>query len=185
MKRLLPFLLVVLSLQLAGQDRELLKVDRSKVVFISDAPLEYITATNSHASGLIDPKEKTFAIQIPIVEFKGFNSPLQREHFNENYMLSGKFPNARFTGRIIETVDLSTPGEHQVRAKGEFTLKGVTKERIIPCKVIVTNEGIRVVTNFDVLLDDHQIRVPRVVQQKISSVVKVECDLLFKEQRPQ
>ncbi len=185
MKLLLPFITILLSMPLMAQDRELLKVDRSKVVFVSDAPLEHITATNTRAHGLIDPKERTFAIQILLVEFEGFNSPLQREHFNENYLLSRKFPNAKFTGRIIEAVDLSVPGEHQVRAKGEFTLKGITKERIIPCKLVVSNDGIRVSTAFDVLLEDHQIRVPRVVQQKISSVVKVDVDLLFKDQRAQ
>jgi hypothetical protein len=31
-----------------------------------------------------------------------------------------------------------------------------------------------------VLLSDHDIRIPKVVQQKIASVVQVKLDLLFK-----
>ena len=71
------------------------------------------------------------------------------------------------------------PGMYRVRAKGQFTLHGVQRERIIPCVVIVTEEGIRVTTDFGVLLSDHNIRVPRVVQQKVSGLVKVSVDLLF------
>ncbi len=156
-----------------------MRVQRSQITFVSDAPLEYITATNSRSEGLLDATERTFALQIPIAEFEGFNSPLQREHFNENYMLSRKWPRATFAGRIIENVDLSTAGKHQVRAKGEFTLKGIKKERIIPCDLVVAEDGIRVTARFEVLLDDHEIRVPRVVQQKISSVIDVEVDVLF------
>ncbi|MDQ3100018.1 MAG: YceI family protein [Bacteroidota bacterium] len=178
--------LLVVALMIAGsaiaQERQLLRLDRSVISFVSDAPLERISASNTQATGIIDPKARTFAVQIPMVEFEGFNSPLQREHFNENYMLSKKWPHATFKGKIIEDVDLTSSGEHTVRAKGEFTLKGVTKERIIPCKIVIGNDGIRATANFEVLLDEHDIRVPRVVQQKISSVVQVELDALFKAQ---
>ncbi|MBK9764593.1 MAG: hypothetical protein IPO87_14895 [Flavobacteriales bacterium] len=53
------------------------------------------------------------------------------------------------------------------------------QERIIPCKVVVAENGIRITTTFDVALDDHGIRVPRVVQQKIAAVIEVKVDLLF------
>jgi hypothetical protein len=179
MKSLL-FLLCLLWLHPAhAQDRVLWRSARASVTFVSDAPLERITATNTGATGILDPQAHSFAVQIPVTEFEGFNSPLQREHFNENYLLSRQHPKASFTGRIIEAVDLRVPGEHVVRAKGTFTVKGVARERIIPCRLIISRDGVRVMSDFDVLLDEHGIRVPRVVQQKISSVVKVSVDLLF------
>ncbi len=179
MKASLLILLVFQCWSLQAQDRELLRVQRSKITFVSDAPLEYITATNEKVEGILDPNARTFALRIPMGDFNGFNSPLQREHFNENYILTRKFPNATFSGRLIEAIYLSLPGEYNGRAKGEFTLKGITRERIIPCKIMVSEEGVQVSAAFDVLLDEHDIRVPKVVQQKISSVVKVEVDVLF------
>lgn len=142
--------------------------------------MERITATNTKATGLIDPAQRTFVVRIPVVEFQGFNAPLQREHFNENYMASRVHPNATFQGRIIETVDLSVPGTYEVRAKGQLMIHGVEHERIIPCKVVAAPDGLRVSSAFDVALDEHGIRVPRVVQQKIASVVQVKVDLLFR-----
>lgn len=179
MLNLLLIALVAIHL-LFGQDRFLLKVERSEIIFVSDAPLEHITATNTSSTGLLDLTARSFAVRIPIVEFQGFNSPLQQEHFNENYLETRRFPNATFEGRIIEAVDLSEPGEHVVRAKGRFTIHGVETERVIPCKLVVSDQGVRVTTEFDVTLGDHGIRIPRVVQQKLAAVAKVKVDAVFK-----
>jgi hypothetical protein len=107
----------------------------------------------------------------------GFNSPLQQEHFHENYVESKVHPNALFEGRIIEAVDLSVPGTYNVRAKGRFTLHGSARERIIPCRIAVDAKGLAVTCGFDVPLADHGIRVPRVVQQKLAPVVRVNVEL--------
>ena len=163
----------------AAQVRDLLRVQRSAVSFVSEAPLERITAANEGVKGLLDRSARTFAVQVPIAAFAGFNAPLQREHFSENYLVSSTWPNATFTGRIIETVDLLQPGIHTVRAKGTLSIRGTPQERIIPCTVEVSAEAIRVRSSFDVLLADHGIRIPRVVQQKIAALVRVELDLFF------
>ncbi len=42
---------------------------------------------------------------LKVNSFKGFNSALQKEHFNENYMESENFPYASFEGKIIEDID--------------------------------------------------------------------------------
>lgn len=160
------------------------KLDRSQVSFVSEAPLERITATNSRSTGVIDLDSRNFAVQIPVVEFQGFNAPLQREHFNENYLVSRVHPNASFSGRIVESIDLSVPGKHAVRAKGKLKIHGVERERIIPCDLVVTAEGLRVISTFDVAVDEHDIRIPRVVQQKVAAVVQVKVDALFRAPTP-
>lgn len=165
---------------LPDQDRTLLRMVRSEVTFRSEAPMEDITATNLKASGVIAAETRSFAVQIPIADFVGFNSPLQREHFNENYMATKEHPHASFQGRVIEAIDLAAPGTHQVRAKGVLTIRGVEQERIIPCRIVIGAEGVRVTASFDVALADHGIRIPRVVQQKIAAVVQVKVDGLFK-----
>lgn len=164
--------------------QHLQRVVRSEVTFVSEAPLERIAATNRAVTGLFDLDQRSFAIRVPIVEFQGFNAPLQREHFNENYLLSGKFPHATFNGRIIEAIDLRKPGTYRVRAKGEFAIRGITQERIVPCTVVVTADGMRVTTELDVVLEEHDIRIPRIVNQKIAPVVQVAIDLRFEPRTP-
>ena len=165
---------------LMAQDTMRWKLSRSLITFVSEAPLEHIEATNEGAAGVLDLGSRAFAVQIPMAEFEGFNSPLQREHFNENYMDSRTHANATFAGRLIESVDLTTPGRYGVRAKGDLVIHGVKKERIIPCEVVVARDGIRVSSDFDVAVDEHGIRIPRVVQQKVAPVVRVKVYALFK-----
>ena len=56
---------------------------------------------------MIETEKKQFAFSVKVKSFKGFNSGFQKEHFNENYLESEKFPDATFTGKIIEDVDFT------------------------------------------------------------------------------
>ena len=158
---------------------EPLRLVQTSVAFVSDASMERIEAHVDTASGLLDPVQRTFAIRIPVRAFQGFNSPLQREHFMENYLEAARFPHATFTGRIIETTDLQVDGTAQVRAKGTFTVHGVAHERVVPCELEASPSGVRVRAAFDVVLADHGIRIPKVVQQKLAPSVRVQADLRF------
>src|SRR4051812_5428639 len=74
--------------------------DKSHVVFFSEATLENITASNSKTSGIINFGTDEFAFSTPVKDFQ-FAKSLMKEHFNEKYMESDKFPKATFTGKII------------------------------------------------------------------------------------
>ncbi len=144
-----------------------------EVKFKSDAPLELISATSKQLRGAIDTGKRTFAFSIEMNTFQGFNSPLQREHFNENYLESPRYPKATFTGKIIEDVDLSQPGTYEVRAKGTLSIHGISRERIIKSQVRVDEDGIHIESYFTVLLEEHDISIPKIVYQKIAEEIEV------------
>jgi hypothetical protein len=146
------------------------------ISFRSEAPLELIRASSDQLIGFIDIDKKVFSFGIPLRSFQGFNSPLQREHFNENYMESDKYPEASFKGKIIEDQDLTVNGTYELRAKGTFTIHGVSQERIIKSDVTVSNKKITIKSNFSVLLSDHNIPIPKVVYQKLANEIKVEIN---------
>ncbi|MCB0619073.1 MAG: YceI family protein, partial [Saprospiraceae bacterium] len=159
--------------------QELFKTGKSQVYFKSDAPLELIEATSGELKGVINVEDRSFAFSIPVRSFQGFNSPLQREHFNENYLESADYPNATFVGKVIEKVDLTQPGEYIVRAKGQLTIHGVEQERIIRSKVVSSNGRLTVTSFFTVLLAEHQITIPKIVYQKIAEVIQVHIEAEF------
>ncbi len=168
---------LIAGLTMAFRDQNLLYgTTDGKVDFKSEAPLELISASSGELSGLLDINKKNFTFRINIRSFQGFNSPLQREHFNENYMESNKFPDASFKGKIIEDVDLSQDGVYQIRTKGIFTIHGVSQERILKNDVTVKNKTISIHSNFSVLLSDHNIPIPKVVYQKLANEIKVEIN---------
>ena len=165
-------LLGLLPGYLSGQ--QVFLTNTGTIRFKSDAPLELIQAASQELRGAISPGERTFAFTVPMASFQGFNSPLQREHFNENYMESVKYPDATFTGRIIEEIDLRQPGTYTIRAKGILTVHGVAQERIIKSQVQVGNGNCNLSASFTVLLADHAITIPKVVHQKIAEEIEVE-----------
>lgn len=148
--------------------------NNGSISFSSDAPLELIRASSNEMKGRVDMSKKIFAFSIRISSFNGFNSPLQKEHFNENYMESVQFPNASFSGRIIEDIDLTKDGSYTVRAKGNLTIHGVTQERIIKSDLVVKDGKVSLRSNFTVLLSEHNILIPKVVHEKLASEIKVE-----------
>lgn len=149
------------------------------ISFRSEAPLELIRASSNQLYGVLDNRKRNFSFKIPIRTFQGFNSPLQKEHFNENYMETEKFPEASFKGKIIEDYDLSRDGTYEVRAKGLLNIHGISQERIIKSNVVVKNNKINVTSNFTVLLSDHNIPIPIVVYKKLANEIKVEARITF------
>lgn len=147
-----------------------------KISFRSDAPLELIRVSSDRMYGKFNPQTKDFAFNVRIRTFKGFNSAMQEEHFNENYLESDKYPYAGFSGKIIEDVDYMHYGSVTVRAKGNLTIHNVAQERIIKVVLKISEEGIDVRSGFTVLLSEHNIPVPKVVHEKIASEIKVEVN---------
>jgi len=180
-----PVLFIVLSillsfkLQVSQMDY---KVSSGSIFFRSDAPLELIKAQSSELRGIFVAEKKQFAFIVLIKSFKGFNSPLQQEHFNENYLESNKYPSASFEGKVIEDIDFSADGVYSIRAKGNLSIHGVVQERIIKAEITVKNSGISIKSSFTVLLTDHNIPIPKVVHEKLASEVKVDikADLVKK-----
>ncbi len=148
-----------------------------RVNFTSDAPLEMIKASSNVIIGAIKTNDRSFAFSVLVKTFEGFNSSLQRTHFNENYLESDKYPKITFEGKIIEDINLGKDGVYNIRGKGKFTIHGVTQERIIPCKLIITSGKLTISSSFSVFLVDHNIRIPAVVNQKIAEEITVTISI--------
>ena len=165
---------VVMVSGLKSQPVTIYHTTSGRIDFRSDAPLEIIRASSNDLLGVLDISKNNFSFKVVIRSFEGFNSPLQKEHFNENYLESDKYAEASFKGKIIEDADLTVDGTYEVRAKGNLTIHNVMQERIIKCAVTVKNKIITIHSSFTVLLSEHNIPIPKVVYQKLANEIKVE-----------
>jgi hypothetical protein len=157
------------------------KSRKGGISFSSDAPLEIIKASSRELKGVIDADKRTFAFSINNRSIRGFNSPLQQEHFYENYIEAKKFPVSTFEGKIIEQIDFSKDNDFTVRAKGILNIHGVSQERIIKCSLHIQNGILFISSRFTVLLSDHNIMIPRIVYQKIAEEITIDVDAEFSE----
>ncbi|MCB0600453.1 MAG: YceI family protein [Saprospiraceae bacterium] len=152
------------------------------IYFRSDAPLEIIEAKSEMLEGVLDISTNSYAFSVRNSSFKGFNSPLQQEHFYENYMETDHYATSTFTGKILDPIDLTKEGEYIVRAKGILQIHGVNQERIIKSKLTVLTDRLIIRSQFTVPLEDHKITIPRIVYQKIAEEIQVTVEAEFKAQ---
>lgn len=162
--------------QAAICQEEIYEVTNGSIRFHSDAPQELIKAASNNLIGAVNLSKRTFLFKMNIASFSGFNSPLQKEHFNENYMESDLYPVAAYSGKIIEDVDISKDGDYYIRTKGKLNIHGVDKQRIIKCHIVCGKGIITMRSDFVVLLEDHKIKIPRIVSEKLSPEIHVSVN---------
>lgn len=169
---LLVILLAVASYGIAQQKRY--DVVNGKIDFTSNAALELINASSEKVKGVVDAQTKQFAFIVSNGSFKGFNSELQRQHFNEKYMESDKFYESTFTGVLLDSINFNIDGVYKVRAKGTLVIHGKKQPRTISGIITITKGQPILESEFKVLLADHDIEIPKVVNQKIATEITVK-----------
>jgi polyisoprenoid-binding protein YceI len=153
-----------------------------KASFFSSTPLENIEAFNNEVAGVIDTKTGDVAFQVPIKSFK-FEKALMKEHFNENYMESDKYPKAEFKGKIADagSVNFSKDGTYNVKTNGKLTIHGVTKDVSLPGTVTVKGNTVTVNSKFSVKTADYNISIPKLVEGKIAKQIEVTVNSILNQ----
>ncbi|MCI0752016.1 MAG: hypothetical protein L0Y35_09270, partial [Flammeovirgaceae bacterium] len=153
-KTFITFSLVIIAsmpTRLYAQNK--FEVVSGNISFSSNAPLELIQASSESIKGIVDPATRKFAFIVKMSSFKGFNSELQREHFNENYLETDKYYDATFTGELQgDSFDFSKDGIYKVLAKGAFIVHGKKQARTIPGIIRIAEGRLSIESDFKVLL---------------------------------
>lgn len=153
--------------------------EKSVITFFSDALIEDITATNSKTASALNKQTGAIAFSVPVREFQ-FDKKLMREHFNEKYMESDKYPKATFSGTLLGFDPVQTDVQ-KVKARGKLTIHGVIRDVELD-GTVQAGEKISLKSRFNVRLADYKIEIPQVVFQNIAEVVEVTVDFTYKPQ---
>lgn len=178
MKNYLILILLSLALNNAWAQSNLYSSTKTEFSFFSKTPLEDIEAKNTRAASIINLSNREIVVRIPISHFQ-FSNKLMQQHFNENYMESEKYPYATFKGKINESIDVEKSGTYTVSASGTLNIHGVDQSRKINGKLIVSEKAMQIETNFDVMLADHQIKIPKLVFKKIAEKIEVSATIYY------
>jgi YceI-like domain len=150
-----------------------------KISFFSKTDIENIDAVNNQVVSVIAPQTGSIAFSVLINGFL-FKKALMQEHFNENYMESGKYPKAGFKGAITDMskVDFKKDGSYNVTVTGDLNMHNITNKITLPAVIVVKGNTISASTSFKVKLEDYKISVPKVVENNISKTIdlKVDCN---------
>ncbi|MDH3710578.1 MAG: YceI family protein [Cyclobacteriaceae bacterium] len=142
---------------------------------------ENIEAHNGQTSAVLDTQTGALAVSIPVSGFK-FEKALMQEHFNENYMETGKYPKAIFRGQIEDFSNMDFSEPTPVKISGEITIHGVTKAIQLEGTLGKQHENMVGNAAFELNVADFDIKIPKVVINNIAETVQVMIDLEFKAQ---
>lgn len=165
---------------IAGSAQKNYKGKDGRIRFFSVAPLENIEAENEMASSVFDELNNKVAVLIPIKSFV-FKKTLMQEHFNENYLESDKYPNATFIGKVVGVKSFKEMPMQTLDISGTLTIHGVSRERDIKTTLTLNSDGtLSAKGSFKVKLEDHNIKIPRLLFQNIAETIDVTFDLQLK-----
>lgn len=154
-----------------------------KTSFIgSEETFEQIKAVNNVSTAIVDSSSGDIAILLFISAFD-FEISLMQEHFNENYMDSSKYPKATFSGNIQNfSLEELLDSEKDYKILGVLTIRGIQKNVSVSCRLKKISKGLSLKTNFNVSASDFDIKIPKVVRNKISQEINItaEYDLFEK-----
>jgi polyisoprenoid-binding protein YceI len=155
----------------------------AKITLFSTAPIEDIKATTSTGASVYNAATGELDFSAPMKSFQFPKSKMQ-EHFNSDYMESDKYPKATFKGKIKEHIDVSKDGTYPVTVEGDLTVHGVTQNRSIPGKIIVSNGAINMTSEFMVKCADHHIEIPRIVFHNIAESIQITVAASYTKSGP-
>lgn len=151
------------------------------ITFLSNAPMEEISATNSKATSVFDASTGDIEWAVLISAFK-FKKALMEEHFNENYMESTKHPKSVFKGKIndMSAIDLTTDGTYTTTVSGELEIRSI-KQAITPeITFTIRNGKISGACQFTVAVADFDISIPKLVRENIAKEVEISVNAEYK-----
>jgi polyisoprenoid-binding protein YceI len=152
-------------------------VEKSTVIFFSDAAIEDITAKNNETSGLLNVSSGEFAFLIPIKKFR-FDKSLMEEHFNEKYLESEKFPNSIFKG-TLEGLQFDKAYQ-ELNAVGILTIHGVSRDVRIPARIERSGNKLIARSKFVIKLEEYKIKIPQLMWQNIAEEIEVTVEFIYK-----
>lgn len=178
-KKIIFFFFVLFSTSMFSQG---VFITRNGVVtFNASTPLETIKPTNNYVSSVLNSENGEIVFQLNIISFK-FEKALMETHFNEKYMESDKFPKSKFIGKVQAwNSDFLDGNLHKITSEGIITIHGIEKTIVTNGTIISRNNLIEIKSSFDVDLDDFNIKIPKLVKDKISKTVDIEVEIKLKK----
>jgi polyisoprenoid-binding protein YceI len=173
------FLLLLLAVFQISPAQKLISKD-SHIFFVASTPLENIEAHNRQVVSILDPVAGTLAFNLLVKSFD-FKVKLMQEHFNENYLESGKYPKSTFNGKISNNADINykKDGMYEAKVTGDLTIHNVTKPVSTKGTIEVKEGMIYARAGFIVKPADYNIIIPAIVENKIAKEVQVTVDARY------
>ena len=103
------------------------------------------------------------------------------EHFNENYMESGKYPKSVFKGSIrnLSDINFAENGKYPAKVEGDLTIHGVTQPVTVEGEGQWIDGSLEVIGAVDITLSQFDVERPSSPGRSARDEAVVEFKLRF------
>ncbi|KRD12111.1 hypothetical protein ASE21_21365 [Flavobacterium sp. Root901] len=174
-------LIAMLCVCAIGVSQEKMISKSGKVTFEASVPsFEEVKAVNNNVTFVLNPATGEIA-SLALMKGFQFKVALMEEHFNENYIESDQYPKAIFRGKI-ENFDInSLNADSKVFIiKGKLELHGKSKDIKTTAKIFKSAIGISILSDFTVIANDFNIKIPSLVKNKVSDKINIQIAAVLK-----
>jgi hypothetical protein len=178
MKKILMILGVLVLLSNTSFS-QLYVCENGKARFYSETPVENIEGISNSVISVVSILNNQVQYKIPMTSFV-FKWSLMQDHFNENYVESGKYPNAIFKGKINESIDWTKDGTYDITATGVLSIHGVDKTITEKGTLTISKGTFTIKNSFPVMLSDYKVEIPNLVKDKIRERQDVTVECIYK-----
>jgi polyisoprenoid-binding protein YceI len=129
------------------------------------------------ARGDIDRLQEVGSVSL-VIDASSYNSNigLRDQDVQEHYLEVQQYPVIRFNSTGIQKIERPQSPEDlwQITVRGRLELHGVQREVIVPVRLLYQTNKITAEGNFELVLEDFNIRVPTLLFLKAGNQVDVE-----------
>jgi hypothetical protein len=181
-KKTILLICIIIEAQLISYSQSKYFTRTGKILFYSKAAIEDIKAVNNQASCIYETATNRLIANVLISAFE-FEKALMQQHFNENYLESEKFPKATFKGKLnnLQGVKFEGTWSKIIEFEGDMTIHGITRQMKSNANIQFSNGVISVTTEFYILLNDFNIKIPSTVINNISEKILVKINFKLNE----
>jgi polyisoprenoid-binding protein YceI len=155
------------------------------VTFISNAPLENIHGKTSKIDGYIiwagenlaDSSNFYFRVELGALE-TGIG--LRDRHMRENYLETEKYPLAEYAGKLVQLTS-NADSSINIKANGTFSIHGKSQPLTTDIYVTPQSNGYQVRSSFHVMLEEFDIKIPKLAFLKVAEDIQVEVNFFAKK----
>ncbi len=183
-KKILTSLLLLLVMATTASAQSLLYTKTGKIYFNCTGGVEPIEGVNKSVLCALEPKSGKLQFSLQMKGFE-FEKDLMKEHFNENYVESDKYPKADFAGQVTNNaeVNYAKDGVYNVKVSGKLSMHNVSKDVSTTGKITIKGGVATATAEFSVLLSDYKVDIPALVKDKISKDAKITVTCVLDQKK--
>jgi polyisoprenoid-binding protein YceI len=156
-------------------------VEDGKAFFKAKMPLNSYTGESNELKGKVNFETGLLEFSLSVKSIKtGID---KRDGHMYKLLKVDENPNVIFKGKFIENYDPAVKTKQVLKAKGDFTLAGITREIFVDVELIPEGKAIRLTSSWSLMITEYNIERPSKFFFKVDDKHQLGVNILLEKEK--